>query len=94
VASTVSGVWIDATPVDLILDGGGFAPFERSHPQGTFVTLTTPATDGQWIFTGWIINGDEYPYLNSTIVIAVGPSTTVSARYDLPYIRGRSTVSH
>ncbi len=95
VSSNTSGVWIDATPLDLIFDGGGFAPFERSHPLGAVVTLTAPVTDGERIFTGWIINGVEYPYLTPTIVITVdGAATTAWARYGLPFMRAPSATSH
>jgi hypothetical protein len=32
VDASVPNVWVDVTPLDLILDGGGFAAFERAYP--------------------------------------------------------------
>ncbi len=85
VGSTLPEVWIDTTPLDNILDGGGFTSFERSYPQGTYVTLTAPAIHNGWVFTGWLVNGEEYPWPVSTIVVNVeGGITTAFTRYRQP----------
>ncbi len=53
VGSNLSGVYIDVTPLDETLDGGGFANFERTYWLGTIVTLTAPQTHLGWVFAGW-----------------------------------------
>ena len=46
VTSNVPGVWVDVTPLDDTLDGGGFASFARYYPLTTMVTLTAEARCG------------------------------------------------
>ncbi|MCH8151464.1 MAG: FG-GAP repeat protein [Planctomycetes bacterium] len=53
VGSNLSGNWLDVSPLDLQLDGGGFANFERTFPQTTVVTLTAPQMHHGWRFVGW-----------------------------------------
>ncbi|MCH8344207.1 MAG: FG-GAP repeat protein [Planctomycetes bacterium] len=55
VGSNLPGAWIDLSPLDLQLDGGGFANFERTYPQTTVVTLTAPQMHHGWRFVGWRI---------------------------------------
>ncbi len=60
VAATEPGVYIDVTPMDENVDGGGFTPFMRSWAGVTFVTLSAPKTLPQgWTFAGW--TGDFTP---------------------------------
>jgi hypothetical protein len=57
VGSDVGGTWVDVSPLDDTLDGGGFAYFERSFPMTSVVTLKAePEADGQ-SFLGWWVNG-------------------------------------
>jgi hypothetical protein len=57
VTSNVPGAWVDVTPLDDALNGGGFANFERHYPLTTMVTLTAePTADGR-PFVGWLVNG-------------------------------------
>ena len=51
--STAPGVFIDVTPLDETLDGGGFVDFKRTYLLGTIVTLTAPQTHLGWVFVGW-----------------------------------------
>ena len=51
--STAPGVFIDVTPLDETLDGGGFVDFKRTYSLGTIVTLTAPQTHLGWVFVGW-----------------------------------------
>jgi len=56
--SNLTNVWVVVSPLDDTLDGEGYCDFERSYPQGTVVTLTTP----QWVweghrFIGWEVDG-------------------------------------
>ena len=51
--STAPGVFIDVTPLDETLDGGGFVDFKRTYMLGTIVTLTAPQTHPGWVFVGW-----------------------------------------
>jgi hypothetical protein len=58
VGSTAGGAWIDAGPLDLQLDGGGFADFERTYPLGTVVTLTAEQTHEGQRFVSWRRDGE------------------------------------
>ena len=53
VGSNLAGAWIDIGPLDLQLDGGGFANYERTFPTTTIVTLTAPLVQEGWVFIGW-----------------------------------------
>ena len=55
VGSNAPGAWLDVSPLDLTLDGGGFANFERTFPQTTVVTLTAPRMYLGWRFVGWSV---------------------------------------
>ena len=61
VGSNLPGAWLDVSPLDLQLDGGGFANFERTFPQTTVVTLTAPAAFQGWVFSGWMTDGGLRP---------------------------------
>ncbi len=50
-------MWIDSAPWDDQLDGGGFTEFERTHLQGTLVTLTAPPSSGNIVFDCWLLDG-------------------------------------
>ncbi|UCG17075.1 MAG: hypothetical protein JSV19_03395 [Phycisphaerales bacterium] len=58
VSSTIPDVWIDAYPLDLQLDDGGFADFERSYPQTTVVTYVAPRMADGVRFAYWEIDGE------------------------------------
>ncbi len=53
VHSNVTDAWIDLSPIDNQLDGGGFATFVRTFPLSSVVTLTAPKTQNGWSFAGW-----------------------------------------
>jgi hypothetical protein len=57
VDATAAGAWIDIAPLDDQLDGGGFTPFERTHPQSTQVTLTASSMHKGRSFRGWRVDG-------------------------------------
>ncbi|UCG17658.1 MAG: DUF5050 domain-containing protein [Phycisphaerales bacterium] len=59
VSSTIPDVWIDAYPLDLQLDDGGFADFERSYPQSTMVTYVAPRMADGVRFAYWQIDGQS-----------------------------------
>ena len=76
VASNAPGVFIDITPLDGTLDGGGFPNFERVYPLTTLVTLTAPATHPGWVFVGWLYNPGPHQgggglYLDRTFEIII-----------------------
>ena len=58
VSSNVPDVWIDAYPLDLQLDDGGFADFERSYPQTSVVTYIAPRMADGVRFAYWEIDGE------------------------------------
>ena len=64
--STAPGVFIDVTPLDETLDGGGFVDFKRSYTLGTIVTLTAPQTHPGWVFVGWDYDGGGLSSLTVT----------------------------
>ncbi|MCH8152924.1 MAG: hypothetical protein IH830_11200 [Planctomycetes bacterium] len=61
VGSNLPGAWLDVSPLDLQLDGGGFANFQRTFPLTTVVTLTAPAAFHGWVFSGWLTDGGLRP---------------------------------
>ncbi|MCH8153074.1 MAG: hypothetical protein IH830_11980 [Planctomycetes bacterium] len=84
VGSNAPGVFIDVTPLDLQLDGGGFISpdgmFERTFPQTTAVTLTAPAAYHGWVFAGWWTHGALHPDQSIDITIG-GDQQTAKAIY-------------
>ena len=82
VGSNISEAWVAMSPLDLALDGGGFAAFDRVFPLGTVVSLTAEATMNGRPLIAWRIDGVtiEATSLTRQIVIA-GDTMTVSAIY-------------
>jgi formylglycine-generating enzyme required for sulfatase activity len=56
---SIPGSWIDATPLDNQLDGGGFGSFQRTYPHTTVLTLTAPPGHNGIAFVGWKVDGGE-----------------------------------
>ena len=82
VESNLTDVWIQATPTDNILDGGGFTSFERTYLEGTVVTLTAPAFHQQSVFVGWTLNGQPVSgFYNSVVITVQGGVTSLEALY-------------
>ena len=73
VGSNLPGAWLDVSPLDLQLDGGGFANFERTFPQTTVVTLTAPAVFHDWVFFGWLTDGGLRPGQSIDLTIQKHP---------------------
>lgn len=81
VSSTVKGAWINISPLDLQLDGGGFAKFERTYPQTTILTLTAQEMPGQ-VFQGWRVNGSKKLRTGTTLTYTInGTVQTIEAVY-------------
>ncbi|MHC4615801.1 MAG: hypothetical protein ACYTAU_19810, partial [Planctomycetota bacterium] len=74
VASNAPGVFIDLTPLDEQLDGGGFGTFDRTYPLGTVVTLTAPPTHEGYAFGGWRIGPVGFAQDGGSII----PTQTIS----------------
>ena len=53
----MSEAWLNVSPLDNQLDGGGFADFERTFPMGTVVTLTAAPTYQGRTFLVWKLDG-------------------------------------
>ncbi len=96
VGSNLSGVFIDVSPLDETLDGGGFANFNRAFPLGSVVTLTAPQTHLGWVFAGWSDNAgfgslttsddaDQLPDPSIDIII-VDNQISVEAIYTPPVL--------
>jgi hypothetical protein len=86
VESTVPGAWIDASPLDETLDGGGFADFERTYPLTTVVTLTAGMSMYGQSFMAWRIDGVIQELGENTIQLVIDGTVAVEAVY------GRSPV--
>jgi hypothetical protein len=83
VQSSVGGSWIDVSPLDEQLDGGGFAAFARTYPLGSWVTLTAPPTErsGSLRFVGWTVNGVLQGVGDPVLQVVLDGETTVKAVY-------------
>ena len=57
VQSNAPGAWLDVTPLDDTLRGGGFAEFERTYASGSVITLTASPTHNGLAFAGWELDG-------------------------------------
>ncbi len=75
VDSNVPNAWIAVSPLDLTLDGGGFASFSRHYPLSQLVTLGIPKNQGSTVLVGWELNGVFTP----APAALVQPSLTVKA---------------
>ena len=80
VGSNLPGAWLDVSPLDNQLDGGGFANFERTFPLTTVVTLTAPAAFHGWVFSGWLTDGGLHPG-QSIDIIMLGEQQSAKAIY-------------
>lgn len=82
VLSAHDDAWVDVSPLDDTLDGGGFGAFERSYPTGSVLTLTTPGTFGDLVFGYWEVNGNQVRSLGGRLVITLAePYMTAEAVY-------------
>jgi hypothetical protein len=81
VESSPSGAWIDASPLDETLDGGGFADFERTYPLTTVVTLTAGMSMYGQSFMAWRIDGVIHEPGENTIQLVIDGHVTVEAVY-------------
>ncbi|UCG17021.1 MAG: hypothetical protein JSV19_03090 [Phycisphaerales bacterium] len=89
VSSTVPDVWIDAYPLDLQLDDGGFADFQRSYPQTSLVTLTAPRMAEGVRFARWEIDGEPQARGQTTIDFeVVGEVMEAKAVFLNPGVQG------
>ena len=84
VRSNAAGVWIEASPPDLALDGGGFAGFDRTYPQSTVVTLQAPLGHEGLVFAGWRLDGSPLSGRSRLIRVVVGELSLVEALYRTP----------
>jgi hypothetical protein len=82
VSASASGTWIDVHPMDLTMDGGGFANFDRSYGQSTIATLEAPAFSDGRTFQRWIVNGLAQPDGQNIInLLVISDTATVRAEY-------------
>jgi hypothetical protein len=86
--SNASGAWIEVSPLDDQLDGGGFAApfFERSFPQSTQMTVKAAARHKGRAFVGWRVDGGPLtPETNTTLpYVVAGEVHTLEAVYEAP----------
>jgi hypothetical protein len=70
------GSWVDATPLDDNLDGGGFGSFQRTYPHTTVLTLTAPAGHDGNPFVGWKLDGGELVQQREITLVVNGAEHT------------------
>jgi hypothetical protein len=84
VQATETQAWIDVSPLDLQLDGGGFGAFVRNYPLGTVVTLTAEPNHLGAPFIGWTLRGTYIRTVNRALpVIILGDELDVMAVYGI-----------
>ncbi len=76
--SNVSGVWVDISPLDLQLDGGGFCDYDRTYPIGTQVTLVAQQPQFGKTFLSWRVDG---------AVVSTDPVLQITVTENMPEIR-------
>jgi hypothetical protein len=84
VQSSVPGAWVDVSPLDETLDGGGFTDFERTFPLTTVVTLTAERSLHGQSFVAWQIDGEMQEPGENTVQFVMDGSVTVKALYRTP----------
>jgi hypothetical protein len=75
VLANLPEIWVDATPLDDQLDGGGFTFFERTYPASTVVTVSAPlhpANHPDWVLDRWYVNGVPMPASVTELTFPVG----------------------
>lgn len=78
-----AAAFIEASPLDLTLDGGGFGAFLRDYPVTTVVTLRAPVMLTGKMFAGWRINGSAQLVTTPQINMAI---TTATHTYEAVYV--------
>jgi hypothetical protein len=82
VESNAADAWIEVAPLDDQIDGGGFANFERTYPQGTEAMLTASSSHTGRVFRGW--RGEDGRLIPSETVglVVDGHIQTLEAVYE------------
>jgi hypothetical protein len=75
--------FIEVSPPDLTLDGGGFGNFMRDYPVTTIVTLAAPVISQGMMFVGWKV--DSNPTLQTTPNISL-TVVTQTHTYEAIYV--------
>ena len=81
VESNLDDAWVEVEPLDLTLDGGGFADFERVYNQGTVITLTAPGSADGRTFRAWEIDGVMQTAGQTVVEMTIVGDVTARARY-------------
>ena len=71
VVSDMHDAWIGIEPLDLTLDGGGFADFDRTYPLTSVITLTAEDTFQSIRFAGWRVDGEMQPTSSLSIDVVI-----------------------
>jgi hypothetical protein len=78
VQSNVENAWIRLAPEDVVIDGEGFAGFERTFLPGTTLNLTAPLAWNGKVFAHWNVNGvSQGP--GRVLDLTIWDTTTVDA---------------
>ena len=84
VNSNAAGAWIEVSPMDLRVDGGGFADFTRGYVQGELVFFTAEPTYDVKRFVGWRKGGQFWTTDLSMSMPVVADGHTLDAIFLRP----------
>jgi len=81
VTSNMFDTLVEVAPLDLTVDGDGFADFGRAYPVGTWVTVTAPTSSSGHRFVRWIVNGALQPIGQRTLEVEIASEVNLDAIY-------------
>jgi hypothetical protein len=77
-----SDAWVDVTPLDDTLDGGGWTTFQRTYPSSTVVTLRAEERLGDLRLVGWYVDGVFQTHDNRLFLTITEAETTATVVYE------------
>jgi hypothetical protein len=93
--SNIAGAFIDTAPLDLDLQSGGVAGFDRLYYGGTALTATAPQEVDGRAFVKWLVNGAPHPSGVATIGVTISGNTMLQAVYALDFeVAPQRALSH
>ena len=94
VMSSAADLFVEVSPTDLNIDGGGFESFERAYDPGTTLTLSAPASVGSRPFRAWAVDGVLQARGQSVIEVTIAEALTARPLYGPRPPKQHGTGSH